>query len=319
MTSLKPRAPQNRTLTLTNKERIYYRQKLVTIDQPAELSQLLNRTLHQSITEALPFFPKASVDLLILDPPYNRSKRYNSGAFSRLTARAYQAQFEEWLSLVIPVLKPSATVYVCSDWQSSALIYPLLANHFQIRNRITWEREKGRGAKANWKNSSEDIWFCTRSADYTFDVDAVKLKRKVLAPYRDNTGAPKDWHETQTGKFRVTHPSNLWTDISVPFWSMPENTDHPTQKPEKLIAKLLLASSHAGDIVLDPFLGSGTTSVVAKKLGRPYIGIEIDQDFCCIAEKRLAIADQQPQIQGYDGTYFWERNSYPHQGIRPSG
>jgi site-specific DNA-methyltransferase (adenine-specific) len=313
VTSLKPRAPQNRTLTLTVAERHHYQQRLVQLDQPATLAQILDTTLHQSLAEALPQFPSQVVDLLILDPPYNRSKRYNQRTFSQLNASDYQAQFDAWLGLVMPVLKPTATVYVCADWQSSALIYPLLAERFSVRNRITWEREKGRGAKTNWKNSSEDIWFCTCSSDYTFNVDAVKLKRKVLAPYRDATGAPKDWNQTEAGKFRVTHPSNLWTDISVPFWSMPENTDHPTQKPEKLMAKLVLASSHPGDVVLDPFLGSGTTSVVAKKLGRRYVGIEIDQDYCCLAEKRLALADEHPHIQGYDGSYFWERNSHPNQ------
>ncbi len=309
----RPRAPQNRTLTLTAEERQVLKERLARIRQPTELSRLLNRTFHQAMAAALPWFPKACVDLLILDPPYNRTKQYNQKAFTQLTAEAYRTQFEEWLSLLMPVLKPTATVYVCADWQSSALIYPSLASHFQIRNRITWEREKGRGSKANWKNSSEDIWFCTCSNDYVFNVDAVKLKRRVLAPYRDAKGLPKDWQDTQAGRFRSTHPSNLWTDISVPFWSMPENTDHPTQKPEKLIAKLVLASTHPGDLVLDPFLGSGTTSVVAKKLERRYIGIEIDQDYCCLSEKRLALADQNRQIQGYDGTHFWERNSSQYQ------
>ena len=132
-----------------------------------------------------------------------------------------------------------------------------------------------------------------------FNVDAVKLKRKVLAPYTDDEGSPKDWDGTSEGKFRLTHPSNLWTDITVPFWSMPENTDHPTQKPEKFVAKLVLASSNPGDVVLDPFLGSGTTSVVAKKLGRRYIGIELEETYCCLAEKRLDLAEQESSIQGY--------------------
>jgi len=321
VTSLNPRAPQNRTLSLTTEERHYYSQRLVRLQGPTPLARVLNSTVHQAMVEALPYLPPASVDLLILDPPYNRSKRYNKTVFSQLAGKDYQTWFKSWLALVMPVLKTTATVYVCSDWQSSALIYPLLADHFEVRNRITWEREKGRGAKTNWKNSSEDIWFCTRSTDYVFNVDAVKVKRRVLAPYRNAAGAPKDWDETQAGRFRVTHPSNLWTDISVPFWSMPENTDHPTQKPEKLIAKLVLASSRVGDVVLDPFLGSGTTAVVAKKLHRRYIGIEIDQDYCCLAEKRLSLADQQPQIQGYDGTHFWDRNSRParHKGQSTMG
>ena len=177
-----------------------------------------------------------------------------------------------------------------------------------MRNRITWEREKGRGSKTNWKNNSEDIWFCTVSDNYVFNVDAVKQKKKVIAPYREEDGTPKDWHKDENGSFRFTHPSNLWTDISIPFWSMPENTEHPTQKPEKLLAKLLLASSNEGQVVFDPFLGSGTTSVVAKKLNRKFVGIEIDEKYACISEKRIEAAGREKKIQGlYDGV-FWERN-----------
>lgn len=189
------------------------------------------------------------------------------------------------------------------------MIYEVLSAHLTIRNRITWEREKGRGAQTNWKNTSEDIWYATKSEQFTFNVDAVKLKRRVIAPYKEN-GTPKDWEYADDGeKYRLTHPSNLWTDISVPFWSMPENTDHPTQKPEKLIAKLILASSNDGDVVLDPFLGSGTTLVVAKKLKRHYVGIELDETYACLAEKRLALADENPSIQGYMDGVFFERNT----------
>lgn len=192
-------------------------------------------------------------------------------------------------------------------------MYPILKKHFKIRNRITWEREKGRGAKRNWKNASEDIWFCTMSENYHFDVEAVKLRRRVLAPYRSHNGKPKDWEETDIGNYRLTHPSNIWTDITVPFWSMPENTDHPTQKPEKLIAKLILASSKLNDLIFDPFLGSGTTSVVAKKLGRKFLGIELEEEYCCLAEKRLDLADLDSGIQGYCGDVFWERNTLSEQ------
>jgi site-specific DNA-methyltransferase (adenine-specific) len=144
---------------------------------------------------------------------------------------------------------------------------------------------------------------------YVFNVDAVKQKRKVIAPYRSEDGKPKDWQPEEGGNFRLTHPSNIWTDISIPFWSMPENTDHPTQKPEKLIAKLILASSNPGDLIFDPFLGSGTTAVVAKKLQRHFIGIELNHDYCCWALKRLHLAETDESIQGYVEGVFWERNS----------
>jgi site-specific DNA-methyltransferase (adenine-specific) len=307
----KLKAPRNRTLTLTQTDVRTLRSRLQQLHHPATLATVLDTTIHQDCLTAIAHLPSSSVDLLILDPPYNLRKDYHGQLFNRRSPLAYQTWFESWLRPLKRLLKPHASLYVCADWESSTAIYPLLTEQFVVRNRITWEREKGRGAKTNWKNASEDIWFCTVSHDYVFNVDAVKLKRRVIAPYRDRHGSPKDWQDTHQGRYRLTHPSNLWTDISVPFWSMPENTDHPTQKPEKLMAKLILASSQAGDVVLDPFLGSGTTSVVAKKLNRHYIGIEINEDYCCLAEKRLAIAERDRRIQGYAEGFFWERNSTP--------
>jgi site-specific DNA-methyltransferase (adenine-specific) len=90
---------------------------------------------------------------------------------------------------------------------------------------------------------------------------------------------------------------------------MRENTAHPTQKPEKLLAKIILASSDQNGIILDPFLGSGTTSVVAKKLWRNYIGIERELEYCLLAEKRLSYAEEDKRIQGFEDGVFWERNS----------
>ena len=133
---------------------------------------------------------------------------------------------------------------------------------------------------------------------------SVKIRRKVIAPYKKD-GSPKDWEETENGRFRNTYPSNFWDDISIPYWSMPENTAHPTQKPEKLIAKLILASSNKGDVILDPFLGSGTTSVVAKKLGRRYIGIERNPLYCAWAEYRLELADGTKPWYFLNSTSFW--------------
>ena len=155
----------------------------------------------------------------------------------------------------------------------------------------------------------EDIWFAVKNSDdYYFDLESVKIRRRVIAPYKQD-GAPKDWEETSAGNFRDTCPSNFWDDISVPFWSMPENTDHPTQKPEKLYAKLILASSRPGDVIFDPFLGSGTASVTAKKLGRKWCGVELNEEYAMLAEKRLAIAETDRSIQGYSDGVFWERNT----------
>jgi len=257
-------------------------------------------------------FPESSVDLLIIDPPYNISKNYHGNKFSERSEAGYADYLQSWFEPLVPLLKPTASIYVCCDWNSSNAIYALLSKYVIVRNRITWQREKGRGSQTNWKNCLEDIWFATVSEDYYFDADAVKQKRRVRAPYR-TAGAPKDWNEESDGKFRLTAPSNFWDDISIPFWSMPENTDHPTQKPEKLIAKLILASSKPGDLVFDPFLGSGTTAVVAKKLNRKFCGVEQNLEYCTWALKRLEIADLDKSIQGYTNGVFWERNTLAEQ------
>ncbi len=305
---MKNKAPRNRTITLSAAEQKEYSSRLLTLTAPVKAASVINRTVHQDIAEAAKFLPKRFVDLLLVDPPYNLTKKFNKDTFRATSNDAYAEWMDGWLSSLVKTLKTTASIYICGDWRSSAAIQQAAEKYFIIRNRITWEREKGRGAKANWKNASEDIWFCTMSDKFTFNLDAVKLKRKVIAPYTEN-GKPKDWKRSEDGNFRLTHPSNLWTDLTVPFWSMPENTEHPTQKPEKLAAKIILAATKKGDVVLDPFLGSGTTSVVAKKLGRKYVGIEIDEKFASISEKRLALAENDSSIQGFTDGIFWERNS----------
>ncbi|WP_438729152.1 DNA-methyltransferase [Parasphingorhabdus sp. DH2-15] len=305
----KKRAPRNRTLIVEDHEADDLLSEAIQLDQPSAVSEILNKIIHQDIENCIELVPENSIDLLVLDPPYNLDKKFGSTKFRSSSADQYSKLFENWIRLLKRCLKDTATIYVCSDWKTSNIIYPILEREFVVRNRITWEREKGRGAKSNWKNCSEDIWFCTVSDDYHFDVDSVKLKKKVIAPYKDSAGVPKDWNESKSGNFRLTFPSNLWSDISIPFWSMPENTDHPTQKPEKLIAKLILASSKEKDLVFDPFLGSGTTAVVAKKLGRHFLGIEREKYYCQLAIKRLRRAENDTAIQGYHDGVFWERNS----------
>jgi site-specific DNA-methyltransferase (adenine-specific) len=310
---LKKRSERNKTLLLNKSEFEKYEKQLLKLDSQAEVKAIINKTINQDLFEVLELLPGKFVDLLIIDPPYNLSKKFNTTAFKERSILDYAAWLESFIVGLKRTLKPTASIYFCGDWHTSISIPLVLEKHFNIRNRITWEREKGRGATKNWKNNSEDIWFCTMSQKYFFNPAAVKLTRKVIAPYRAENGNPKDWNEHKDGGFRTTYPSNIWNDISVPFWSMVENTDHPTQKPEKLIAKLILASSKAGQVVLDPYLGSGTTSVVAKKLKRKFVGIEIDKYYACLAEKRLELAEHSERIQGYEYGMFWERNTKPSQ------
>jgi len=307
------RATRNRTITLTAEEIAYYAARCRRGEDPQIGTFAGDQVIHGDAFESMRHLPHGFADLLVVDPPYNLSRQFGATKFAQQSKAEYQNFTRLWIEAAIPLLKPHASVYVCSDWRSSLVIGNVLDEYFHLQNRITWQREKGRGAKTNWKNSMEDIWFATTDkSKYTFNVDTVKMRRKVVAPYRVD-GQPKDWIETSSGNFRDTYPSNFWDDISIPYWSMPENTDHPTQKPEKLFAKLVLASSNPGDIVFDPFLGVGTSAVVARKLGRKFVGIEREVEYCALAQKRLEIVETDCSIQGYVEGVFWERNTLAAQ------
>ncbi len=310
---LPSRTVKNKTINHPLNECDEFLKRCVHLTQPQQdLNCILDKTINGDFWQVCQFLPHQSMDLIIADPPYNLTKSFNGTVFSKKKDNEYEEYTRQWLNAVQPLLKETGSIYVCCDWESSLIIGRVLGEFFKVRNRITWQREKGRGAKANWKNGLEDIWFATKSDNYTFNLEAVKVRKKVIAPYRVD-GKPKDWIETDKGKYRDTCPSNFWDDITIPFWSMAENTAHPTQKSEKLIAKLILASSCEGDVVFDPFLGSGTTSVVAKKLQRHYLGVEIEPQYCAWAERRLEEAKSNSRIQGYSGGVFWARNSLSRQ------
>ena len=310
---MKQRASNNRTLILEDAERPSLRAMIKTVDDLQQDQPLpwLDAVICADMMEAMRWIPDEMADLIILDPPYNLSRNFGETTFVARKEEMYEEYLCSWMHDVCNKLKPTGSLYLCGDWRCTAAMQRVLSKELTILNRITWQREKGRGAKNNWKNSMEDIWFAVKDPQqYYFNVEAVMMKRRVKAPYKVN-GSPKDWEETKDGNFRLTYPSNFWDDISVPFWSMPENTDHPTQKPEKLIAKLILASSKEGDVVFDPFMGSGTSCVVASKLGRHFCGIEQNEEYCLWAQKRLLLAKEDPSIQGFFDGVFWERNTNP--------
>lgn len=308
----KVRAGRNRTLTVSEEE-IPALDKFILGADDIKGRMADDVVINADLMDCIDDIPNEYFDLIIIDPPYNLDKNFHGKKFAKMQPEAYEDYLRSWFYKVCDKLAPNGTLYMCGDWKCSSSMQRVIEERLTIVNRITWQREKGRGAKTNWKNAMEDIWFAVKNPkDYYFDVESVKMKRKVIAPYRVD-GKPKDWEATEAGNFRITYPSNFWDDISIPFWSMPENTDHPTQKPEKLYAKLVLASSKPGDRVFDPFLGSGTAAVVARKLGRKYCGVEVNREYCRWAVKRLRNALEDSTIQGYADGVFWERNSLNDQ------
>lgn len=302
------KASRNKTIRLEKKQISSLVSSSIKLQKNTSFDSIVNKIIWQDSLSAMDKMPDNCVDLMIVDPPYNLTKNFGTSTFREMNNDDYAKWLDKWLKKTVRILKDNASVYICADWKTSIAIPYIAGKYFVLQNRISWEREKGRGAQNNWKNCLEDIWFFTKSKDYKFYLDRVKILRDVIAPYRNTEGKPKDWFEKDNKKMRLTHPSNIWTDISVPFWSMAENTNHPTQKPEKLIAKLILASSDEDDVVFDPFLGSGTTAVVAKKLNRRFIGIEKEKEYVALALTRLEMADENPQIQGFEDGIFKPRN-----------
>ena len=243
-----------------------------------------------------------TVNLFFCDPPYNILSGQEWDSQWKNNEEFY-AWTEEWIQLMYNQLKDDGSAYVCISWQHSHMFHMILEKvGFRIVNRITWKRDKGRGSKTNWKSMHEDIFLVTKGSRYTFNIDDVMVEKKVIAPYKDKDGNPKDWWVNDNGeKVRLTHPGNLWTDFSVPFWSSkevrsyaktkrtPDNTlqKHPTQKPKDLVKRCILASSNKNDLVVDYFLGSGTTLVVCNELGRKCIGFEVDEQYHKIIETRV--------------------------------
>lgn len=293
--TIETKAPRNRGVFLTQEDI----KKFVPDNMPVgnsllAIEQTTDRIFNADAIAGIARLPETSFDLIFADPPYfGREKDFGEGSL-KLSLADYAAWSEKWIQLAVRLLKPDGSIYVCCDWRFAGLLQNILSNYVTIKNRITWLREKGRGGKRNWKEDMEDIWFGVKGENYTFNLDAVKLRKPIVAPYRDGNKKPKDWHENDGEPYRYTCPPNIWLDAVVPFWSMPEDTSHPTQKPEKLVERIILASSNPGDKVLDPFMGSGTTGVVAKRLGRSFTGFELNAEYIRLALKRLDMLKNEP-------------------------
>lgn len=148
----KRRAPRNRTLTLSHADQPSLAARLVRLTGPTTLDAVVQRTIHGDATRVLPFLPSSCVDLVVADPPYNLRKTYDGNTFAIRDLDAYEAWLDLWVSQIARVLKPDGSVYVCAEWRSSTAVHRVLERYFKIRNRISWEREKGRGSSRNWKN-----------------------------------------------------------------------------------------------------------------------------------------------------------------------
>ena len=172
-----PKAGRNKTIDTTLEQGAKYLARCLTAQDVRAGVSALDKTVNGDMLEVCALLPRECADLIIADPPYNLRKSYDGTVFSKKRADEYERYTREWLTAVKPLLKPAGSIYVCCDWESSLIIGRVMEEMFTLRNRITWQREKGRGAKRNWKNGMEDIWFATMLElyDYLMALRAIHI------------------------------------------------------------------------------------------------------------------------------------------------
>lgn len=229
--------------------------------------------------------PAGSVDLIVADPPYNIGKRFAGVRERWPTAAAYAAWCREWLDLCVERLAPHGSMYLMASTQGMPELDLHLRDRLHVLSRIVWCYDSsGVQARRRFGSLYEPILLCVKDpARYTFNADAIRVEaptgaRRRLIDYRKPVPAPYNSSKV---------PGNVWSFPRVRY-RMPEYEEHPTQKPEALIERMLRASSNPGELVLDLFAGTFTTSAVAARLGRRSVGVELHADYVTIGRRRLA-------------------------------
>ncbi|MGV3524828.1 MAG: adenine-specific DNA-methyltransferase [Candidatus Sericytochromatia bacterium] len=232
----------------------------------------------------LPTLPHGSVDLLFLDPPYNIGKRYGDFVDRWPSEAAYLAWCWQWLEMALEKLSPRGSLYLMASTQTMPYFDLWLRERLSILSRLVWTYDSsGVQARKRYGSLYEPLLFAVKDPrNYTFNAEAIRVEaptgaRRKLIDYRKNP--PQAYASTKV-------PGNVWAFPRVRY-RMPEYAEHPSQKPEALLERVILASSQPGDTVLDPFAGTLTTAAVAQRLGRVSVSIEQHPDYVQAGLQRL--------------------------------
>ncbi|CAH0118874.1 MULTISPECIES: adenine-specific DNA-methyltransferase [unclassified Paenibacillus] len=230
-----------------------------------------------------------SVHLIFADPPYNLGKNFGNGSDNWNDRHEYFDWCRSWIEECFRVLKPNGTVYLMNATQNMPYIDIFVAERYHVLSRIVWAYDSsGVQSKRLYGSLYEPIIMATKTKtdDYTFNGEDIMVEAK--------TGAQRgliDYRKTPPRPYNSRKvPGNVWHFPRVRY-KMEEYENHPSQKPEALLERIVLASSHPGDVVLDPFAGTFTTCAVALKHGRRAIGIELSETYFGIGLRRMGITD----------------------------
>jgi site-specific DNA-methyltransferase (adenine-specific) len=240
------------------------------------------KLMHGDCCEVMKSIDSESVDLIVTDPPYNLSKDYGNNG-DNLSHHEYLAFSQKWLKEAVRVLKPSGTMYLFMGVRYISYIYVMLEEELGLHfnSWITWSYTQGIGKLRGFSPRHDDILMFNKSkhGDFKFNLDSVRVPQKYYRGVNNMRGA---------------NPGNVW-EFSHVHYCQANRQGHPTQKPEALFERMVLASSDEGDVVLDPFCGSGTSLRVCQQLNRQGIGIEVNEQYVDMIKERLS----QP-FSGFD-------------------
>jgi adenine-specific DNA-methyltransferase len=229
-----------------------------------------------------------SVDLIFADPPYNIGKDFGNDSDRWAETAVYIEWCKEWIRECFRVVKPAGTVYLMNATQHMPYIDVFVSERYHVLSRIVWTYDSsGVQSRKRFGSLYEPILMVILSADqpYTFNESDILIEAK--------TGALRkliDYRKTPPQPYNPKKvPGNVW-DFPRVRYKMDEYENHPSQKPEALLERVILASSNPEDIVLDPFSGSFTTCSVALRLGRRAIGIELSEVYYKIGLRRMGLA-----------------------------
>ncbi len=223
--------------------------------------------------EELKTIPSESVTLIVTDPPYNLNKDYGNND-DNFAFDDYLSFSRRWLNEAKRILAPNGAIYVCMGMRYISYIYMILEREcgFRFNSWIVWRYTQGIGKTRGFSPRHDDILMFTKSDDFVFNLDAIRVPQKTYRSINNMRGA---------------NPGNVW-EFSHMHYCNRNRQNHPTQKPEGLFERMILASSNEGDLVVDPFVGSGTTLRVCQNIGRNCIGIDINPEFIELTKSRLA-------------------------------
>ena len=236
--------------------------------------------------------PDASIDLLIADPPYGLGKDYGNES-DKLAAKEYLVWMQAWILAVLPKLKPHASLYIFLTWRYSPEVFVMLKEHLTQKNEIIWDRRVPSmgGSVRNYSSVHDTVGFFVNSKDYYFDLDAIRI------PYDEATKKARSRKKFEGAKWLEMgfNPKDVWS-VSRLHKEHAEREEHPTQKPLEIIERMIKASCPEGGVVFDPFMGSGTTAVAAQKLGRHFVGFELNPEYCELIQRRLCSQMQATRV-----------------------